>query len=56
LPRTKSPSQCPGGRLELLAALGGDLVQGYHLARPMPADKLVLLLRYPEPIMVGRRN
>jgi diguanylate cyclase (GGDEF)-like protein len=42
--------------LELLAALGCDLVQGYHLARPMPADKLVLLLRHPEPIMVGRRN
>ena len=42
--------------LELLAALGCDLVQGYHLARPMPADKLVLLLRSPEPIMVGRRN
>jgi EAL domain-containing protein (putative c-di-GMP-specific phosphodiesterase class I) len=42
--------------LELLAALGCDLVQGYHLARPMPADKLVLLLRNPEPIMVGRRN
>ena len=42
--------------LELLAALGCDLVQGYHLARPMPADKLGLLLRSPEPIMVGRRN
>jgi len=31
--------------LELLAALGCDLVQGYHLARPMPADDLVHLQR-----------
>jgi EAL domain-containing protein (putative c-di-GMP-specific phosphodiesterase class I) len=29
--------------LELLAALGCDLAQGYHLARPMPADQLVRL-------------
>jgi EAL domain-containing protein (putative c-di-GMP-specific phosphodiesterase class I) len=42
--------------LELLAALGCDLVQGYHLARPMPADELSLLLRRPEPIMAGRPN
>ena len=42
--------------LELLAALGCDLVQGYHLARPMPADRLALLLRNPEPVIVGRRN
>jgi len=31
--------------LELLAALGCDLVQGYHLARPTPADDLVHLQR-----------
>jgi EAL domain-containing protein (putative c-di-GMP-specific phosphodiesterase class I) len=40
--------------LELLAALGCDLVQGYHLARPMPADELVLLQRHPEPFTVAR--
>jgi predicted signal transduction protein with EAL and GGDEF domain len=31
--------------LELLTALGCDLAQGYHLARPMPADELVGLHR-----------
>jgi EAL domain-containing protein (putative c-di-GMP-specific phosphodiesterase class I) len=29
--------------LELLAALGCDLAQGFHLARPMPADDLARL-------------
>jgi hypothetical protein len=31
--------------LELLAALGCDLAQGYHLARPMPADDVADLGR-----------
>jgi predicted signal transduction protein with EAL and GGDEF domain len=35
--------------LELLASLSCDLAQGYHLARPIPADELasMLLLRLP---------
>ena len=40
--------------LELLAALGCDLVQGYHLARPMPADQLVLLQLHAGPFAAGR--
>jgi diguanylate cyclase (GGDEF)-like protein len=35
--------------LELLATLGCDLVQGYHLARPTPADQLVGLERHAGP-------
>jgi diguanylate cyclase (GGDEF)-like protein len=40
--------------LELLATLGCDLAQGYHLARPMPADELVHLQRQPGPFTVAR--
>jgi diguanylate cyclase (GGDEF)-like protein len=40
--------------LELLAALGCDLVQGYHLARPMPADDLANLERHPAPFAADR--
>jgi EAL domain-containing protein (putative c-di-GMP-specific phosphodiesterase class I) len=40
--------------LELLATLGCDLVQGYHLARPMPADELANLQRYSGPFTAGR--
>jgi diguanylate cyclase (GGDEF)-like protein len=40
--------------LELLAALGCDLVQGYHLARPMPAGDLVHLQRRSGLFTVGR--
>jgi diguanylate cyclase (GGDEF)-like protein len=40
--------------LELLAALGCDLVQGYHLARPTPADQLVHLQRHAGPFTAGR--
>ena len=35
--------------LELLATLGCDLVQGYHLARPMPANELANLQHHPGP-------
>jgi diguanylate cyclase (GGDEF)-like protein len=40
--------------LDLLAALGCDLVQGYHLARPMPADDLARLQRTAGPFTAGR--
>jgi diguanylate cyclase (GGDEF)-like protein len=40
--------------LDLLAALGCDLVQGYHLARPMPADDLARLQRTARPFTAGR--
>jgi EAL domain-containing protein (putative c-di-GMP-specific phosphodiesterase class I) len=40
--------------LELLATLGCDLVQGYHLARPMPANELANLQRHPGPFTAGR--
>jgi diguanylate cyclase (GGDEF)-like protein len=40
--------------LDLLATLGCDLVQGYHLARPMPADELANLQRHPGPFTAGR--
>jgi EAL domain-containing protein (putative c-di-GMP-specific phosphodiesterase class I) len=40
--------------LELLASIGCDLVQGYHLARPMPANELANLQRHPGPFTVGR--
>jgi diguanylate cyclase (GGDEF)-like protein len=40
--------------LELLTTLGCDLVQGYHLARPMPADELANLQRHPGPFTAGR--
>ncbi len=36
--------------LELLAALGCDLAQGYHLARPMPADDLARLAGWATPV------
>jgi EAL domain-containing protein (putative c-di-GMP-specific phosphodiesterase class I) len=39
--------------LELLATLGCDLVQGYHLARPMPPDDLVRLQRTASPFTAG---
>ena len=40
--------------LELLADLGCDLAQGYHLARPMPADDLVRLQGTAGPFAAGR--
>jgi diguanylate cyclase (GGDEF)-like protein len=40
--------------LELLADLGCDLVQGYHLARPMPAGDLARLHQRAGPFLAGR--
>jgi EAL domain-containing protein (putative c-di-GMP-specific phosphodiesterase class I) len=40
--------------LDLLAPLGCDLVQGYHLAPPMPADDLARLQRTARPFPAGR--
>jgi len=40
--------------LELLAALGCDLAQGYHLARPMQADQLVHLRLHASPSTASR--
>jgi diguanylate cyclase (GGDEF)-like protein len=40
--------------LELLAALGCDLAQGYHLARPIPADELAGL-PHAVPTSIARR-
>jgi diguanylate cyclase (GGDEF)-like protein len=40
--------------LDLLTTLGCDLVQGYHLARPMPADELARFQRHPRSFMAGR--
>lgn len=34
--------------LELLARLGCDLVQGYHISRPMPLDDLLAWLERPQ--------
>jgi len=34
-------------QLEHLRSMGCDLVQGYHLARPMPAEELERLLENP---------
>jgi diguanylate cyclase len=42
--------------LELLAALGQIAAQGYHLARPMPADDLVRLQRHPGLFTAGRTS
>ena len=40
--------------LELLTTLGCDLAQGYHLARPMPADELVRRYRLAGPFTASR--
>jgi len=45
-----------GTTLGLVGRLGGDIAQGYHVARPMPADQLVRWLasyRAPGPAAAG---
>ncbi len=36
--------------IDALADLGCDLVQGYHLSRPLPADRLVEWLENHSPV------
>jgi EAL domain-containing protein (putative c-di-GMP-specific phosphodiesterase class I) len=38
---------------DLLASMGCDLVQGWHLGRPMPTDELVPWLRGREAVPAG---
>jgi len=37
------------GMLEMVSILGADFVQGYHIARPMPADRLLDWCRHHRP-------